>query len=174
MCDNGDGTFMMFMFLFTGADLLWIETPIPNLKKIASLVAAIRAQVRDFDNLKKHISQCASKRFRELRKVCSQHCRLPMQSCATTTAPRSTGPWASGRRCSFHICLKIVYNLVTCAKIIYNCRFSRCTRSSQPAGTCLSTTRCFSKLYSWVFSEIIFHLLRQWVIFLGLGKIFKN
>merc|ERR1711994_800418 len=28
-----------------GADLLWIETPIPNLKKIASLVAAIRAQV---------------------------------------------------------------------------------------------------------------------------------
>jgi len=27
-----------------GADLLWIETPIPNLKKIASLVAAIRAQ----------------------------------------------------------------------------------------------------------------------------------
>ena len=40
------------MFLYTGADLLWIETPIPNLKKIASLVAAIRAQVKDFDNFK--------------------------------------------------------------------------------------------------------------------------
>ena len=29
-----------------GADLLWIETPIPNLSKIASLVSAIRAQVK--------------------------------------------------------------------------------------------------------------------------------
>ena len=28
-----------------GADLLWIETSIPNLSKIASLVSAIRAQV---------------------------------------------------------------------------------------------------------------------------------
>ena len=41
------------MYFYSGADLLWIETPIPNLKKIASLVAAIRAQVRDFDDLKK-------------------------------------------------------------------------------------------------------------------------
>ena len=47
--DNGDGTFMMLMYFYSGADLLWIETPIPNLKKIASLVAAIRAQVRDFE-----------------------------------------------------------------------------------------------------------------------------
>ena len=31
-----------------GADLLWIETPIPNLSKIASLVSAIRAQVEFF------------------------------------------------------------------------------------------------------------------------------
>jgi isocitrate lyase len=31
--------------LQNGADLLWIETPIPNLSKIASLVSAIRAQV---------------------------------------------------------------------------------------------------------------------------------
>merc|ERR1712150_270116 len=31
--------------LQNGADLLWIETPIPNLGKIASLVSAIRAQV---------------------------------------------------------------------------------------------------------------------------------
>lgn len=54
MCDNGDGTFLMLMFLFTGADLLWIETPIPNLKKIASLVAAIRAQVRDSDGFKRY------------------------------------------------------------------------------------------------------------------------
>jgi len=30
-----------------GADLLWIETPVPNLAKIASLVTAIRAQVPD-------------------------------------------------------------------------------------------------------------------------------
>ena len=40
---------MMLMYFYSGADLLWIETPIPNLKKIASLVAAIRAQVRDFE-----------------------------------------------------------------------------------------------------------------------------
>ena len=32
--------------LRNGADLLWIETPIPNLSKIASLVSAIRAQVK--------------------------------------------------------------------------------------------------------------------------------
>ena len=32
--------------LQNGADLLWIETPIPNLSKIASLVSAIRAQVK--------------------------------------------------------------------------------------------------------------------------------
>ena len=30
--------------LKNGADLLWIETPVPNLKKIASLVTAIREQ----------------------------------------------------------------------------------------------------------------------------------
>ena len=53
MCDNGDGTFLMLMFLYSGADLLWIETPIPNLKKIASLVAAIRAQVIDSRELKR-------------------------------------------------------------------------------------------------------------------------
>ena len=43
---------LMLMFLYSGADLLWIETPIPNLKKIASLVAAIRAQVIDSRELK--------------------------------------------------------------------------------------------------------------------------
>ena len=30
--------------LQNGADLLWIETPVPNLQKIASLVSAIREQ----------------------------------------------------------------------------------------------------------------------------------
>ena len=85
---------LMLMFLYSGADLLWIETPIPNLKKIASLVAAIRAQVRDFDDFKKYIFPIRAQvsNSGELRKVYSQHRRLPLQSCATTTAPRSTGP----------------------------------------------------------------------------------
>ena len=85
---------LMLMFLYSGADLLWIETPIPNLKKIASLVAAIRAQVRDFDDFEKYIFPIRAQvsNSRELRKVYSQIRRPPLQSCATTTAPLLTGP----------------------------------------------------------------------------------
>ena len=149
------------------------------------------------DRLSRRRHQGASKRFwkihlshiraqvsnsRELRKLYSQHRRPPLQSCATTTAPRSTGPWASGRRCSFHGRVKIVCNLSTYVKIVCNRQFSRCTRSSQPVGTCQSTTRCYFHFTNCFYFEIVL-LVNFWnnsftidekENFLRSYKIFKN